>query len=673
MAGFALLAFSACSSFNNGPGQNNLDDLAGEWVRVRSNNPANDGMVVTVTGSTGTVTENPRSSFTIGAVKWRNIMEGESDDFTYEELGSDGNYYDATMELEEDTIYIDVFSTGAGNTQKYVRREAYTDPGPSAETIILDCGNFDISAGLVNGPAAVDYIVPGGCVLDITDALTIQPGTVIEFEENAGIGVYDGGSINAVGTATEPIVMRGSEAVAGYWRGIHIETISFNNQFDYVNISDAGSNYVYCCNEIATVLLKGGKLKMTNSTLSNGDSHGLYANAAAELIDYANNTITTHEEFAMYLHMERANELDGRGSDYSGNPGEYVGIFSSTVDDEITIPALNVPYYLESGVTDFDEAVVIEAGAEFVMETGSGIGVNAGGSLAIEGTAAEPVIMRGLEAVAGYWRGLHVSSNSTNNRIEYLELSDAGSNYVYCCNAIAGILFESGRGSLTNSTISNVDGVGVSTEGGFEFIDFADNRITGCTETPMYMTIEQAGSLDENSDFSGNDTDLIRLYSNDLDDGEVTLVATNIPYGVASGIVIDIKEPLVLDPGVVFEFEANAGLGVTDNGVINAVGTAASNIIFRGTADEVGHWTGIHVETNSSRNVMDYVQIINPGSNYVYCCHEAAGLFVDAGQMTLTNSSISKSAGCGLAYDSDVNMTESNNTYSQNTDGDVCN
>lgn len=671
-----LLLAPACSSFfNGGPGQNTLDSIDGEWVRVASNNPANDGMVVTVTGSTGTVTENPRSSFAIGAVKWRNVTPNDASGFNYEELGSDANYYDATMELDGDTIFIDVFSTGAGNIQKYVKRSEYTDPGPSAETITLDCSGFNTDSELENGPAAVDYIVPSGCVLDVTAALSIQAGTVIQFEENSGIGVYDGGSLKMVGTSAEPIILRGKEAIAGYWRGIHIETNSFNNLFDYVNISDAGSNYVYCCNTVATVFLKGGKLKMTNSTLSNGDGYGLYANEQAELLDYANNEITTHTDMAMWIHLERAGELDGTGSTYVGNEKDFVGVFESTLDEEVSVPALDVPFFFEEGkVMDIIDDLTLEAGVEIVMGNEAGIGVIDNGSLKVTGTNTAPVTIRGEEATQGYWRGIHMETNSINNQISYLTVSDAGSDYVYCCNTTASIFLKDGRASFENTTLSNGAGYGFATKADFEFTNFSENQVTTHAEEPLYLSLAQASAIDGlSSNFAGNDRDVILLYRASLDGEGITLKKTNVPYGIETNVVIDIKQPLTLNPGVIMEFRENAGLGVYDSGTLNAEGTASEKIIFRGASDEVGYWRGIHTETNSSNNVLDHVDISNAGSNYVYCCNQKAGLFVKAGQMTVSNSYIHDNGGCGIAVGSSGTLTESGNTFANNTEGHICN
>ncbi|MEO0897641.1 MAG: hypothetical protein AAFY71_14650 [Bacteroidota bacterium] len=670
---------SSCSLINGGemvdPDDNEeaLKKMAGVWYRVKSNNPANDGMQLTVVGDQGTITDFPRGGFNVGDVKWRDLLTTGDNSFDYFELGSDGQYYEASMRIDGDTTFITIVSSGAGNIQKWVKEASYTEPDPNAETITLDCNGFDVERVLENGPQEVDYIVPNGCVLDVTGKLTIQPGTVIAFEENAGVGVYDGGSINAVGTVDQEIVLKGMESVKGYWRGIHIETNSINNVFDYVNVSDAGSNYVYCCNAVASVFLKGGKMKVDNSQIANGGGLGFFANASATIESFTNNTITTHEEYPIEMPMALTSNLDGSGSDFSGNEKDFVFITDSDVNDETVVPALNVPYLLEGNVLDVKEALTLEAGVEIAVEENGGIGVFDGGSFKTTGTSSNPVIIRGKEASKGYWRGIHIETNSSNNSIDYAQISDAGSDYVYCCNTIGSLYLKDGKCSITNTTISNGDSYGIATTKDFSFAEFSNNTITTHKQNPAYVTLTQAAGLSGlTSDFTGNDKDQVLLYRNQTSEA-VTLEETNVPFRADNNVVLDVTEALTIKAGVTLEFSASAGLGIYDNGSLKAEGTASKRVKFIGAEATSGYWRGIHTETNSSNNVLDYVEIRNAGGNYIYCCNNIANLFLRSGTMTLTNSIISGSDACGVFVRSGATLTESNNTFSDNATGNICN
>lgn len=89
----------------------------------------------------------------------------------------------------------------------------------------------------------VPYLVRGLFNFDIGSEgnLTIEPGTVIEMATEKKIVVR--GSLKAVGTAAEKIIIRGETAAPGSWGNIVFErTSSPNNQINYVEISHAGAN-----------------------------------------------------------------------------------------------------------------------------------------------------------------------------------------------------------------------------------------------------------------------------------------------------------------------------------------------------------------------------------------------------------------------------------------------
>ncbi len=664
-----LLLVTACKPDEN-IDDPNLDVLLGSWIRIGGNNPEADGMIVKMDGASGTVTDKAGSGFNNNDLKWKDIRSTSSEQFTYEELGSDANYYSATMELRsDDTLRISVGSSGAGNIQKWVREGQYIPGQGPVNTQKLDC---DVTTDLVlrNGTAAVDYLVD--CVIDVTANLTIEPGVVIQVAENGGIGVYDNGSITAVGTSTEPILFSGTTHTQGWWRGVHIESNSTQNKFDFVTIEDAGSNYVYCCNEAASLTLEGAKMSMKNVTLKNGIALGLFVTGATTFTDYANIRIQTHKLYAASFTPKALTYLDGTDSDYSGNDKDYVYVKALRIDAATTWPVINVPYLLEGKVFDVTEPLTIEAGAEVICQENAGIGVYNEGSLTVAGTAAQPVIMRGFEPTKGYWRGLSLETNKIANDLNYLQLSDAGSNYVYCCGDPASIYLENGKASIKNTTISNGNGFGIYAANAFTFSGYEQNTISTHQQAPMYLAAERLSELDgRGSDYTGNVEDYIRIF-----DSNVAVLTTwkpaNVPY-LVDGKVIDITARLNILAGVEVVFKEQGGLGVYNDGILNGIGTATEKIIFRGADNIQGYWRGIHTETNSSNNVLRYVEIQNAGSNYVYCCNDPAGLFVEGGQITLEYSTVSDNAGCGVRVKSTATFTDLSNTYSNNASGDVCN
>ena len=90
-----------------------------------------------------------------------------------------------------------------------------------------------------NSSSACDYLVKNDVRADLA-VLTIEPGTVIEFE--AGVQFHVGGTIIANGSSSNRIVFRGAAETSGFWRGIKFETSNTSNQMSFVTVKDAGSS-----------------------------------------------------------------------------------------------------------------------------------------------------------------------------------------------------------------------------------------------------------------------------------------------------------------------------------------------------------------------------------------------------------------------------------------------
>lgn len=645
-----------------GVGGPELTQLEGTWIRVQSNNPTSDFMRVDVTGATGVIIDAAQSGFTIGEEKWQDITPSGPDTFSYGELGSDRNLYDATMTLlGDDEIEIVVGSSGAGNAQTWLRDDgSIVDTAPQT----LDC-SIHTDTVLSPRPGSVDYVAD--CVVDVTATLTIEPGVVVEFRADAGLGVYDNGFLSAEGTADAPIVLRGERDVRGFWRGIHTESDSV---LEHVQIENAGSNYVYCCNEPAAVFAKDGRLSMEHTTIRDSGAYGLVLRKAVAVDRYGQNTITRGADAPVSTDLQAAGALDGLGSDYAGNDVDFIDLAATSVDRATTVPPANVPYRVEGNVVDVTADLRLEAGVELRMREDAGIGVYDGGSLELAGTETLPVRILGEQSVRGFWRGIHVETSSPLNRFTYAEIAHTGSNYVYCCNATAAVFLKSGRLTISDSLLSDGGSVGLYARADAELV-FSNNVIRTHTGAPLALAAERAGDLDGlGSAFEGNDDPHIRIFQSDIDSA-TTWPRNSVPY-LIEPFVLDVTAGLTIDPGAEVVFEESGGLGVYDNGFLHAAGSDAAPIVFRGAQDLAGFWRGIHTETTHVDNEISSATIKNAGSSYVYCCNVSAGLLVKSGTMRLEDNTITDNDGCGVHVGAAATVTESGNVFARNEDGGIC-
>lgn len=341
------------------------------------------------------------------------------------------------------------------------KKEGCTDPLAT---------NYNNKANHDDGTCTYDGITPG-TVLNVTEnidvpttwaaatvkvcgsininaALTINPGVTVIMCATSSLEVFETGSINAVGTAAAPITFKGEVATKGYWEGIYIRSNNPNNQFNYVTVSDAGSYWFW---EYANVCLgASAKLSMTNSTISNSERVGLFADESATFPAFANNTFSNNGTVGLNLSVRQLSMIDG-ASNYNLSNGEaFIFARGGTISSNQTWQATTTPILI-NGTLDVDAGLTINPGASLLMESEAAIHVNATGYLSAVGTASSPISIVGRYASSGYWEGVNFESNNPNNKMAYVTLRDAGSYWFYDYTTVT----VEGRLEMDNCTISN--------------------------------------------------------------------------------------------------------------------------------------------------------------------------------------------------------------------------
>jgi hypothetical protein len=304
---------------------------------------------------------------------------------------------------------------------------------PGGETPGTDQCTYSLSEDITvprrleNTSSSCDYLLEGQVY--INSSLTIEPGTTVKAAKDATLYV-EGGDLIAVGTANARITLEGFSPLQGYWRGISLSTEAGEVRLEYVDLKDAGQTCVTDgCRPAAIKGFGGGQVTLKNSSISNS----YVAGAILEewLVEFSNNRFYGNREYGLIIDADRVQLLDA-ASDYLGetkansNPGiELQG--GSAMVEPATWKKLNAPYVIESYVEILTD-LTLAPGVEIVGD-GGWIDFDDGGTLNAVGTAAEPIIMRGIRPGKGVWGGLQFSvyNNSVGNRLEYVELSDGGS------------------------------------------------------------------------------------------------------------------------------------------------------------------------------------------------------------------------------------------------------
>lgn len=297
----------------------------------------------------------------------------------------------------------------------------------------LPC-SYTSDAVLVDRNDGVDYVC--NCDVDISSGtFRIEPGVVIEFTSEGGLSVTGNAVIKMIGTASDPIVLRGTSNTPGSWKGVRIITEENGNELSHVQVLNAGSRYFMGVTagssyEDKAAVVVEGKAKITNTTVSGSDGLGIAFLSSATSLGFSDNSISQGKGFPLFIYAGQLNNTSLSSCSFINNTKNYIGIYSQSsneeVYEEVDFIQTPVPYYSIKGLSFLNKTTMAE-GTTLVMANNTGIYVQGNEYLKINGTASKPVVIRGESALAGFWRGLLVNTNNPENVFNYLNISDGGS------------------------------------------------------------------------------------------------------------------------------------------------------------------------------------------------------------------------------------------------------
>lgn len=128
--------------------------------------------------------------------------------------------------------------------------------------------------------------------IDVEADLTLKPGVTLTFPENGRMRVEGNGSLNAVGTASKPITFTSTTQVAGYWRGISIDSSSPLNIMEYVDIGwGAREKLINSSDSEPTNIILDyapSRLTITNSNIHDSLGWGIFVRSGGNLTEASN-------------------------------------------------------------------------------------------------------------------------------------------------------------------------------------------------------------------------------------------------------------------------------------------------------------------------------------------------------------------------------------------------
>lgn len=318
-------------------------------------------------------------------------------------------------------------STQESNTSIKEDSEATSPDSPEGNKapITLDCDYFRKNPNTVlkdNPDASIDYIIT--CVARIDGKLTIEPGVVIAFEQDAGMDFSAKSSFKMKGTAEKPIILSGKEKVKGFWWGVRTESTSITNSMSYVTIDYAGGG----SKAALAINTEASSLTLEHCTFSNSKEYGMITNRGVDKDVHnivMNNCTFSKNKIPVKTDASRLRLFNGSNK-FSGNEKDYIALDGGTLRGDATCAKLDVPYFLQDNFTIRESVFTVAPGVEVIMSSQKWIHVSEESSLQMVGTAEAPIIIRGERDIAGFWQQINVRSSSPLNEIGHVIIQNAG-------------------------------------------------------------------------------------------------------------------------------------------------------------------------------------------------------------------------------------------------------
>jgi hypothetical protein len=129
---------------------------------------------------------------------------------------------------------------------------------------------------------------------ELRSTITFEPGVTCLFNSGLRLWVTSEGTLIADGTTADKITFSGLVQSAGAWFGIEIASPSVQNIIDFGIVTYGGSTAGRGANIYMFGSTPGSKLILTNSTVSNSQTYGIYTTSGSVTLTQSNNTFASN-------------------------------------------------------------------------------------------------------------------------------------------------------------------------------------------------------------------------------------------------------------------------------------------------------------------------------------------------------------------------------------------
>jgi uncharacterized repeat protein (TIGR01451 family) len=611
------------------------------------------------------------------------------------------------------TIISDNQNYGAcllGNTANSITFTSSTFTGNLPQSIVTTPHSSGFSIGTGNTLDRAIYVTGGAIDVNSTwspqtyllDDVSVNPATTLILPDgiivkfNGMTGLVVSGTLNTTGTNGSHVIFT-SNAVSpapGDWKGIYVADGGTAN-LDYTEIHygggifwwDGNGNHYGNLRKDAT-----GTLTITNSLITQSAACGLRFDNSTGTHTITNTIISDNQNYGACLNVNTTNTITFASTTFSGNlPQSIVTTPHSSGFSIVAGNILDRAIYVTGGAVDVNStwspqtyllddvsvnpATTLILPAGIIVKFNGMTGLAVSGTLNATGTSGAHVIFtsNAISPAAGDWKGIYIPDGGTAN-LDYTEIRYGGGIFWWDGNgnhygnlrkdatgtltvnhslitqsASCGLRFDnsSGTHNISNSVISDNQNYGACLNGTTSnTITFMSTAFTGNQPQSILTTPHSSGfsigvsnTLDKAIYVTAGDIDVDSIWHPQL-------------Y-LLDDVSVHAGNTLSLPAGVIVKFNGMKGLVI--NGTLNTSGSAISSVIFTSNAvsPAPGDWKGIYVGDGGSAS-LDYTEIHYGGGILWWDGNgnHYGNLRKDAtGTLTITNSLITQSAGCGLRFD----------------------
>ncbi len=510
----------------------------------------------------------------------------------------------------------------------------------------------------VNASQETDYIVTSD--LTVSALLDIHQGVILEFADDAGLIISETGELIAENVS---FIAAGEK-----WKGIHLKgprTVLIS-----CIIRDGGSSsYTTETTDNAAIILSGNAVaSFSGNTFESSGGFGIVVrdNAIFKLdntsqtLPLANNKYISNASGPMKVPASIFSKL--ASPDFADeSEGTYLTIYQSTYASTETvnpnITNFGIPYKF-TGLLKFNKPLTILPGVEIYFTRTAGMIVT--GDLNINGSSSKPVTIDGLAGTPGSWNGIYVKNGNT--LITYTSILDAGYRALEGLTETAALTVE-GTLNMQHSEVSGSGGMGIflKDQATIQYTEnFSGNTLQDNMTSAIRLGFDDVHKVLQNNTIGAYSSTVpaieVRAGKTDILGTWINLNA-EIDYLIIEDVTLKAKKSMTIESGTIINFASGTSLNILGS-------LDASGVSFLGAEQTAGYWEGIILSTDN-HVILDNCDIQDGGGGLT----DKANIVIQpaAVSVSITNSSITNSAGYGVivqtgASDFSINSPESGNT-----------